>query len=80
MLRHTRFVLQCDAAQKGFAKVLSVSQDEDNDCLYTITFSTNLVCQGSITSAVSGAYGCYAPLKTRLSRLVSALWKQHQLT
>lgn len=56
VLRHTRFVLQCDASVKGFAKVLSVTQDETDNCLYTMTFATNVVCQGGALGSLSGGW------------------------
>lgn len=47
VLRHTNFIFTCDPSVKGFARVVSVAQDEVNDCLYTFTFATATACQYS---------------------------------
>lgn len=46
VLRRTRYNFTCDASVRGFAQVLSVAQDENDDCLYTVVFATNLACVG----------------------------------
>jgi hypothetical protein len=57
VLRRTRFNFTCDATVKGFAQVLSVAQDENDDCLYTVVFATNIACQGGgVLGGLSGGW------------------------